>query len=107
MVRARVDRSDDDGLRVIALEVTAPDLSEAQSGPVRLSLPANRCIPPLVDRLKEVLAGHPGTTEVHLHLTNGDKQTVIRLDDRLRVTPTPSLYGDLKALLDPSCLHTH
>jgi DNA polymerase-3 subunit alpha len=104
IVRARVDRSDEDGLRVVAMEVSAPDLSEAQAGPVRLSMPANRCIPPLVDRLKEVLAAHPGTTEVHLHLTGGAKTTVLRLDDRLRVTPSPSLYADLKALLGPTCL---
>jgi DNA polymerase-3 subunit alpha len=25
----------------------------------------------------------------------------MRLDDRLRVTPGPALYGDLKALLGP------
>jgi DNA polymerase-3 subunit alpha len=29
---------------------------------------------------------------------------VLRLDDRLRVTPSPALYGDLKALLGPTCL---
>ena len=105
IVRAKVDRSDDDGLRVVAMEVSSPDLSEAASGPVRLTMPANRCIPPLVERLKEVLAGHPGTTEVHLHLTGGAKTTVLRLDDKLRVTPSPSLYGDLKALLGPACLN--
>jgi DNA polymerase-3 subunit alpha len=104
IVRARVDRGDDDGMRVIAMEVTAPDLSAAVSGPVRLSMQATRCIPPLVERLKEVLAAHPGTTEVHLHLTGGARTTVLRLDDKLRVTPSPSLYGDLKALLGPTCL---
>jgi DNA polymerase-3 subunit alpha len=31
---------------------------------------------------------------------------VVRLDDRLRVTPSPALYGDLKALLGPSCLQS-
>jgi DNA polymerase-3 subunit alpha len=104
IVRARVDRSDDDGLRVVGMEVTAPDISEAEAGPVRLSMPAQRCIPPLVDRLKEILAVHPGTTEVHLHLTGGARTTVLRLDDKLRVTPSPALYGDLKALLGPNCL---
>ena len=104
IVRARVDRSDDDGVRLVALEITQPDLSEAVSGPVRVSMAAARCIPPLVERLKEVLAGHPGTTEVHLHLTGGAKTTVLRLDDRLRVTPSPALYGDLKALLGANCL---
>ncbi len=104
IIRARVDRSDEDGLRLVAMEVSAPDMSEATSGPVKLSMPATRCIPPLVERLKEVLGGHPGTTEVHLMLTGGAKTTVLKLDDKLRVTPSPSLYGDLKALLGPSCL---
>ena len=30
--------------------------------------------------------------------------TVMKLDDRLRVAPGPSLYADLKALLGPNCL---
>ena len=104
IVRARVDRSDDDGVRVVAMEITAPDFSEADAGPVRLTMDVNRCIPPLIDRLKEILAVHPGTTEVNLHLTGGTHTTVLRLDDKLRVTPSPALYGDLKALLGPNCL---
>lgn len=104
VIRARVDRTDDDGLRAVALEISAPDLSAAPSGPVRLSLAASRCVPPLVARLKAVLAEHPGTTEVQLHLTGGTTTTVMKLDDQYRVTPTPSLFGDLKALLGASCL---
>ena len=104
VVRGRLERNDDDSPRLISLEISAPDLSEADSGPVKLSMAASRCVPPLVERLKEILAAHPGTTEVHLHLENGARTTVLRLDDTLRVTPTPSLFGDLKALLGPSCL---
>ncbi len=104
IVKGRVDRSDEDGLRLVAMEITAPDLSDASNGPVRLTLLASRCIQPLVERLKAVLAEHPGTNEVHLHLTGGAKTTVLRLDDRYRVTPSPSLYADLKALLGPGCL---
>jgi DNA polymerase-3 subunit alpha len=104
IVKARVDHNDDDGLRLMAMEVSRPDLNEAASGPVRLTMASARCIPPLVDKLKEVLAAHPGTTEVNLHLIGGASTTVLRLDDRLRVTPSPALYGDLKALLGPSCL---
>jgi DNA polymerase-3 subunit alpha len=103
-VKGRVDRSDDDGLRLVALEVNVPDLTSAATGPVRLSIPSSRIIPPVIDRLKEILAAHPGVIEVHLHMITGDRTTVMRLDDRLRVTPSPSLYGDLKALLGPSCL---
>ena len=104
VVRARADRSYDDGLRLIAMEVTAPDLSEAVSGPVRITMATSRLVPPLSDRLKEVLSGHPGTTEVHLHLDDGNRVAVMRLGDRFRVTPSPALYGDLKALLGAACL---
>jgi len=57
-----------------------------------------------VERLKEVLATHPGVTEVHLRLSQGPKVTLVRLDDAFRVSPTSALFGDLKALLGPSCL---
>ena len=62
-----------------------PDVSEGPRGPVVITLPATRCIPPVVERLKEVLASHPGITEVHLQLTSAGRTTVLRLDDRLRV----------------------
>lgn len=103
-VRGRVDRPDDDSTRLVAMEITAPDLADAPAGPVRLMMTATRCTPPIVDRLKAILAEHPGVTEVHLHLTSSGRTTVMRLDDRLRVTPGPALYGDLKALLGPACL---
>ena len=61
-------------------------------------------LPPRVEQLKEVLAAHPGATEVHLRLTQTGRSTVMRLDDGLRVTPSQALFGDLKALLGPSCL---
>ncbi len=104
VMRAKFERSDDDGVRVIAIEVSAPDVSEAASGPVRLTMPVARCVAPLVDRLRTVLAEHPGTSEVHLHLTGGERTTVLRLDERLRVAPSSALYADLKALLGPGCL---
>ena len=103
-VRGRIDRPDEDSPRLVAMEITAPDLSEASVGPVRLTMAASRCTPPIVERLKAVLAEHPGVTEVHLNLSSEGRTTVMRLDDRLRVTPSPALYGDLKALLGAACL---
>ncbi|HVA59929.1 MAG TPA: DNA polymerase III subunit alpha [Mycobacteriales bacterium] len=103
LVRGRVDRREDVP-KLIAMDVSVPDLTQAPRGPVVITLPATRCTPPLVDRLKEVLATHPGTTEVRLQLQAGEKATVLRLDDRLRVSPTSALFGDLKALLGPAAL---
>ena len=90
--------------RLIAMEVSVPDVSEGPRGPITLALPATRCTPPVVDRLKDVLATHPGTTEVRLELQSGGRSTVLRLDERLRVTATPALMADLKELLGAGCL---
>ena len=103
LVRGRVMRGDD-RLSLHADKVTVPDLSDAGRGPVRVSMPASRCTPPVVDRLKEVLRAHPGTTAVHLRLLGGARETTLRLDDGLRVTANSALMGDLKALLGADCL---
>jgi DNA polymerase III subunit alpha len=95
---------DDDVVSVNASELSLPDVSHAPSGPVVISLPANRCTPHVVQQLREVLAAHPGLTEVRLRLRSAEKTTVMKLDERLRVTPSAPLMADLKALLGPSCL---
>jgi DNA polymerase-3 subunit alpha len=69
-----------------------------------LSLPLTRCTQPVVDSLRDVLGTHPGVTEVRLKLRARNATTVMKLDDNLRVTPTPALFADLKALLGPGCL---
>ena len=69
-----------------------------------ISLPAARCTPQVVQQLRDVLASHPGLTEVRLRLRSAEKTTVMKLDERLRVTPSQPLMADLKALLGPSCL---
>ncbi len=105
LVRGRVDKRDEMP-KIIGNEITVPDLSVGPRGPVVVSLPTPRCTPPVVERFKEVLASHPGTTDVHLQLVGGGRTTVVRLDDRLRVTATPALFADLKALLGTGCLPT-
>jgi len=103
LVRGRIDRREDVP-KLVANEVMIPDLSIGPRGPVVVSLSTTRCTPPVVERFKEVLGNHPGTTEVHLQLVQGGKTTVVRLDDRLRVSASPSLFADLKALLGSGCL---
>ncbi|MGZ4638509.1 MAG: DNA polymerase III subunit alpha, partial [Actinomycetes bacterium] len=103
VVRGRIDRREDVA-KLIAMELSLPDLSEGPRGPVVISIPVARCTPPVVERLKEVLATHPGATEVHLRLQAAARTTVLRIDDGLRVNATPALMGDLKQLLGPACL---
>ena len=69
-----------------------------------LSLPTRQCTHDKVTALKQVLARHPGTAQVHLRLISGERITSLELDQSLRVTPSSALMGDLKALLGPGCL---
>jgi len=103
VIRGRVRRRDET-MQLQAMEVSLPDVSVTADSPVIVSLAVARCTPPLVERLREVLSTHPGVTEVHLRLTQPGRATVMRLDDGLRVERSPSLFGDLKALLGPNCL---
>jgi DNA polymerase-3 subunit alpha len=104
LVKARIAKRDD-RISLIANDLALPDLEMAASGmPVKLTMHAAKCTRPLVAQLKDVLKSHPGSTEVHLNLMNGRRGTMLRLDDGLRVDPSPSLMGDLKALLGPGCL---
>ena len=102
-VKGRLSRSKDQP-ELHGQEVTVPDLSDGPSGPVVISLPSTRCTAPVVEQLKDVLGTHPGMTEVQLRLLTRNATTLMRLDDRLRVTPSPALFADLKQLLGPGCL---
>jgi len=103
VVKGKVDRRDD-APKLIAMDLTIPDLSADDSGPFVVSMPVARCVPPVVERLREVLCTHPGPTEVHLKLRGHERTTVVRLDDKLRVAASPALIGDLKQLLGPACV---
>jgi DNA polymerase-3 subunit alpha len=101
VIKGRISRRDDQP-SLFASEVTIPEITEGPRGPVLVSMPAARCTPPVVERLREVLGSHPGTTEVQLKLVNGSRETVLRLDQGLRVRPSTALMGDIKALLGPT-----
>jgi DNA polymerase-3 subunit alpha len=104
LVKVRVDRRED-APRFIGVDVAVPDLSvEGPKGPVVIRIAASRCVPPVVERLTQVLATHPGVTDVHLQLEGAGTAKILRVGDAHRVTPTPALFGDLKALLGPGCI---
>ncbi len=102
-VKGRLSRQKDQP-ELHGQEVTLPDLNDGPSGPVVISMPSTRCTAAVVDQLKDVLATHPGMSEVRLKLLSRESTKVMRLPDRLRVTPSPALFADLKQLLGPGCL---
>ncbi len=105
LVRARVSVRDD-RISLIANDLAVPDLSAlGVAKPLSVTIPTRMCTPDKVGALKRVLHSHPGTSDVHVRLVGaGDQATLLKLDDRLRVSPSSALMGDLKALLGPGCL---
>ena len=101
VIRGRVDKREDQ-VRFTALEMTIPDISKGPVGPLVISMPVNQCTTPIVDRMKEILRTHPGNREVHLHLDDFGKVTIMKLEPR--VTSSPSLSADLKSILGSGCL---
>ena len=103
IIRGRIDKREEQ-VKLMALDLSTPDISLAPSGPLIISMDTVRCTPPVVDRIKEILRSHPGKREVHLKLDDGRKSLVMKIGDDLRVTASPSLSADLKAILGPDCL---
>jgi DNA polymerase-3 subunit alpha len=102
-LKGRVRRRDDQ-MQLQAMEVSLPDTSAVADTPVLVTVPHTRCVEPVMARLREVLATHPGPAEVHVSIAEPGKRTVVRAGDALRVEKSPALFGDLKALLGPTCL---
>jgi DNA polymerase-3 subunit alpha len=103
VVKGRLDRRDETP-KLIAMDVKVPDTTPGDGGPFVVEMPVDRCVGPVVEQLRDVLRTHPGVTEVHLRLCGRQRTTVVRLDHKLRVSPSPALLGDLKQLLGPACV---
>ena len=102
-IRGRVDKREEQP-RISALDLTLPDLNQIPTGPLVVSMEMSRCTPPVIERMKEILRSHPGGREVHLQLDENGKKTILKLDEGLKVTSSPSLSADLKTVLGPDCL---
>ncbi|MDQ4024717.1 MAG: DNA polymerase III subunit alpha, partial [Actinomycetota bacterium] len=103
ILKGRVDEDAREGsTKLIVLEAHEPDLGEDR--PLLINLGADRCTPKLVERLKHVLADHPGNTQVFLNLNNAARTTVLRLGSEFCVDPSNGLHAELKALLGPDAL---
>ena len=103
VVKGRLKKSDD-GTELMANELALPDIKQGPRGPVVLQMSLTRATDGMAHKLKGVLANHPGATEVHVKLTQPGRTVLLRLDESLRVTASPELFGDLKALLGPACI---
>ncbi|SEA73412.1 DNA polymerase III subunit alpha [Leifsonia sp. 21MFCrub1.1] len=102
VVRGRVSLRDD-GMNLHAFSLMTPDLGQADdSGPLVITMPDQRATTDTVVSLGEVLARHPGESEVRLRLVKGQVARVFEVPKPVKVSA--DLYGELKGLLGPHCL---
>ena len=83
----------DDSVELIVSDLTLPDLTDRAQGPVVVNIAPTLCTPPMVERLREVLAAHPGTTEVHLQLVTGERRQPAAAGRRLSGRPVGGAQG--------------
>lgn len=103
-VKGRIQKRDDGSTTLNAMEMTVPDITAGEAGPVNLFVAHHRLPEERVIELGEILRNHKGNSEVRLHIREDRKTSVLRLPLHLRVDPNPALFGDLKVLLGPGCL---
>jgi Putative DNA-binding domain len=86
VVRARVDRQQEQAVLHV-LEARIPYLGGDTPTPVVLNVDARQMSEGVVNRLKEILRSHRGSSPVHLQIRGAQKTMIIRLSDELRVDP--------------------
>ncbi|MDR6508727.1 DNA polymerase III subunit alpha [Arthrobacter oryzae] len=104
VVKGRLQRRDDGAVTLNCMELSVPDLSEGLNGPLVITMQTHKATEAVVTELGDVLRTHRGNSEVRLHLQGDTRVEVMGLPVHLRVNPSPSLFGDLKVLLGPTCL---
>jgi len=102
-VKGRLDLRDD-APKIIAMEVTQPDLVLDGAPPVRLRVRPSVLTDDKTIRLKEILAEHPGESQVFVHLETHEKTTVVRLGDEFCVNDHNGLFAELRVLLGSDCV---
>jgi DNA polymerase III subunit alpha len=102
-VKGRLDLRDDDP-KIIAMEITQPELVLDGGPPVRIRVKRAALTNEKVERLKEVLRIHPGDSAVYVHLEGADRTTVLQLADEYLVDSSNGLYADLRVLLGADCI---
>jgi DNA polymerase-3 subunit alpha len=102
IIKGRVELRDDNA-KLMAIKVTRPDLSGSDT-PLRIRMAPESCTPNRIEELKAVLAAHPGSSPVLLHLggaANGE--TILKLGG-FTVELRNGLFAELKSVLGTASL---
>ena len=103
VIKGRLETREDTP-KVIAMEISQPDLVLDGAPPIRIKVRPGVLTDEMTERLKEILSEHPGESQVFVHLESFDKTTVVRLGDEFCVSDRNGLYGELRVLLGPDCV---
>jgi DNA polymerase-3 subunit alpha len=102
-VKGRLDQRDDTP-KIIAMEIDRPELVLDGGPPVRVRMKLTALSDAKVNRLKDILAEHPGDSPVFVHLESPEKTTVLRLGDDHLVDAGNGLFAELRVLLGSDCI---
>ena len=107
-VKARLDTRDDPP-KLTCLELKRPELALDGARPVRIALVASSLDESCVNRLKQLLADHPGPSPVFLHLRGRDRpgqacDKILRLPQQFNVDAGNGLLAEIRVLLGPQAV---
>jgi DNA polymerase-3 subunit alpha len=102
-VKGRIDKRDDTP-KLIALEITRPEIHLDTGPPVRLRVKASALTNERVARLKAILAEHPGDSPVFVHLVGAEKETVLQLGDEFCCSGANGMFAELRILFGADCV---
>jgi DNA polymerase-3 subunit alpha len=102
-VKGRVDRRDDTP-KLMAMEITRPEVHIDRGPPVRLRVKVGALTNERVEQLRTIIGAHPGDSPVFVHLQGPDKETVLRLGDDFCCDARNGLFAELRVLFGADCI---
>ncbi|MGH8976848.1 MAG: DNA polymerase III subunit alpha, partial [Acidimicrobiia bacterium] len=102
-VKGRIDARED-APKLMALEITRPEVHVDSGPPVRLRVRVGALTDDRVARLREILAAHPGDSPVFVHLVGAEKETVLQLGDDFCCNGANGLFAELRILFGADCI---
>ena len=102
-VKGRIDGRED-APKLMALEITRPEVHLDSGPPVRLRVKVGALTNERIVELKAILAAHPGDSPVFVHLVGTDKETVLRLGDEFCCSSANGMFAELRILFGADCI---
>jgi DNA polymerase-3 subunit alpha len=103
VIKGRLDKREDTP-KLIVMDLSRPELHLDAGPPVRLRVRAGAFDSDKVDRLRELIAAHPGDSPFFVHMQGPDKETVIKLPDEFNCDGSNGLHAELRVAFGAYCI---